>query len=155
MVQSRAQTQLINDLHRRELFVASSVPIWYDALTYTVLTITGGMVWIKMLLEYQDVTVTNATTTRITICGLAQEVGAVDIADGPLFIRVCPMDAAIVTVGSALVSPAPSLVGMDTNAGVVSGPGNIQVIFATAMAAAGRYSLHALYEKIHPNALIV
>ena len=155
MVQTRGISQLVADLHRRELFVASSVPAFYTAAAHNVLVITGGLVWIHMLLEYQDVTVTNATTTIVAINGLNQSTAAVDIADGALFIRVIPFDAAVVQIASALVSTAPSLTGHATNRGVVSGPGNIQVTFATVMAAAGRYSLHALYEKIHENALIV
>ncbi len=156
MVQSRAQTQLINDLHRREMFVASSIPAYYTAATHVLLVITGGLVWIRMLLEYQDVTVTNATTTVVTVNGLDTSAAApVDIADGNLFIRVAPMDINVVSVGSALVSPAPSITGFDTNQGIISGPGDIEVTFATVMAAAGRYSLHCLYEKIHENALIV
>lgn len=155
MAPTRGIAQLVADLHRREMFVASSVPAYYTAAAHNVLVITGGLVRIQLLLEYQDVSVVNATTTIISVCGVNMSAGAVDIADGALFVRVSPLDVNVVTVGSALVVPAPSLTGFATNQGIIAGPGNIQVTFATVMANAGRYSLHALYEKIHENALIV
>ena len=155
MVQTRGVAQLVADLHRRELFVASSVPAYYTAAAHNILVISGGLVRILALIEYQDVTVTNATTTRITVCGVAMEANAVDITDGNLFVRCSPMDAAVNNAASALVSPCPTLLGQATNRGIVAGPGNIAVTFVTVMAAAGRYSLHALYEKIHENSLIV
>jgi len=155
MVETRGIAQLVSALHERELFVASSIPAFYTAAAHTLLVISGGIVRILALIEYQDVTVTNATTTRITVDGVAMEAGAVDIADGNLFIRVSPMNAAVATIGSALVTPVPSVLGQATAMGVVAGPGNIVVTFVTVMAAAGRYSLHALYEKVSPNAQIV
>ena len=155
MVQQRAIAQIVADLHRRELFVASSIPAFYTAAAHNILVISGGLVRILALIEYQDVTVTNATTTIIAVCGVNMSSGALDIADGNLFLRCSPLDVNVASVASALVSPWPSVLAHATNRGIVAGPGNITVTFATVMAAAGRYSLHALYEKIHENALIV
>ncbi len=154
MTTGRGLTGLVEALHNRELFVASSIPAFYTAAAHTILTIVGGLVRILMLIEYQDAAVVNATTTRITVCGVAMEVGAVALATGANRIRVSPMNAAVATIASALVVPAPSVLGFATNKGVVAGPGNIAVTFVTVMAATGRYSLHALYEKINPRALI-
>lgn len=155
MVQQRGIAQIVADLHRREMFVASSVPAFYAAAAQTILVITGGLVRIQLLIEYQDVTVTNATTSRITVCGVNMSSNALDLADGNLFCRVSPMNGAVAVIASALVTPGPTVLGQATNRGVIAGPGDIVVTFATVMAAAGRYSLHCLYEKIHENALIV
>ena len=156
MVQTRGLSQLVADLHRREMFVASSIPTNYGAGAANVLVITGGLVRIVLLIEYQDVTVTNATTTIIAVSGVNMSAGAVDIADGALFARCSPLNVAVAAIASALVTPGPTVLGQATGRSIIAAPGNIAVTFAgAAMAAAGRYSLHALYEKIHPNALIV
>ena len=155
MVQARGVAQLVADLHRREMFVASSIPAFYTAAAHNVLVISGGLVRIVALIEYQDVDVVNATTTIIAIAGVNMSANTLDIGNGNLFIRCSPLDVNVNNIASALVSPSPTVLAQATNRGVVAGPGNIQVTFATVMANAGRYSLHALYEKIHENSLIV
>ncbi len=156
MVQARGLSQLVADLHNREMFVASSIPAFYAAAAQDIFAITGGLVIIHQILEYCDTAMTNATTTTIAVGAVGMDAGAVAINAGGQFATVVsPLDAAVAKVASVLAVQAPSLLGFATNQGVVAGPGvNITVTFATVMAAANRYSLHVLYEKIHPNALI-
>ncbi len=148
--------QEIANLWNRQSFWVNSTPSFYAAAAQDIFAITGGLVLIEQIIEYCDVDPVNATTTRITVGAVAMDVGAIAInAAGALGIVVSPMDAAVAKIASALAVQAPSLLGFATNQGVIAGPGvNITVTFATVMAAAGRYSLHVKYRKIHPNALI-
>ncbi|KKN52936.1 hypothetical protein LCGC14_0607370 [marine sediment metagenome] len=147
--------QLAN-LWNRQSFWANSTPAFYAAAAQDIFAITGGLVLIQQIIEYCDVDPVNATTTTIAVGAVGMDVGAVAInGAGALGIVVSPLDAAVAKIASALAVQAPSLLGFATNQGVVAGPGvNITVTFATVMAAAGRYSLHVKYRKIHPNALI-
>ena len=156
MVSTRGISQLVEDIHNREMFVASSVPAFRAAAAIDIFDITGGLVIIHGMFEYCDTAMTNATTTTIAVGAVGMDAGAVAInAGGQFAIIVSPLDAAVAKVASTLAVQAPSLLGFATNQGVVAGPGvAITVTFATVMAAANRWSLHVLYEKIHPNALI-
>ncbi|KKN52937.1 hypothetical protein LCGC14_0607380 [marine sediment metagenome] len=156
MVSQRGVAQLVTDLHERELFVASSTPAFRAAAAIDIFDITGGLVLIHSIIEYCDTAMTNATTTTISVGAVGMDAGAVAInAGGQFAIVVSPLNAAVVKVASVLAVQAPSLLGFATNQGVVAGPGvAITVTFATVMDAADRWSLHVLYEKIHPAALI-
>ena len=148
--------QELADLWNRQSFWVSSTPAFYAAAAADIFAITGGLVLIQQIIEYCDVDPVNATTSTIDIGAVSVDAGAVAInAAGALGIVVSPLDAAVAKIASALTVQAPSLLGFATNQGVIAGPGvNITVTFATVMAAAGRYSLHVKYRKIHPNALI-
>ncbi len=156
MVAQRGIAQLVTDLHEREVFIASSVPAFRAAAAIDIFDISGGLVLIKAIIEYCDTAMTNATTTTIAVGAVGMDAGAVAInAGGQFAIVVSPLDAAVAKIASALAVQAPSLLGFATNQGVVAGPGvAITVTFATVMDAANRWSLHVLYEKIHPEALI-
>lgn len=157
MALGRGLSQLVGDLHNRELFVASAIPATYGAGAHNVLAITGGMVLIHQILEYCDTALGGATTTRVAVGAVACDFAAVAInAGGQFGICVSPLDAAVAKIATALAVQAPSLLGFATNQGVIAGPGvNIIWTFAgVAMGAAERVSLHVVYEKVHRQALI-
>lgn len=149
---SRIKSLSLGDLH-----IVSSVPAFYTAAAHNIFNITGGLVWIVGIIEYVDVDVVNATTTTIDIGAVSVDAGAVAInAAGALGIVTSPLRASA-KAAAALAAPLPDETALTANGGhgIIAGPGvAITVTFATVMVAAGRYSLHVIYRKIHPNALI-
>ena len=152
-----SQSADIRAILNTKSYVASSPPAFYTAAAHNIFAIVGGMVLIEQIIEYCDVDPVNATTTTIAVGAVGMDAGAVAInAAGALGIVVSPLDVAVAKIASALTVQAPSLLGFATNQGVIAGPGvNITVTFATVMVAAGRYSLHVVYRKIHPGARII
>lgn len=147
---------MIKSLRQSGDQVFSSVPSFYAAAPATIATIVGGPVWIKLLVEYCDTAMTNATTTTITVSGVAADAGAVAINAGGLgAIVVSPLSAGAKNA-SALADQWPDATGVATQAGfgMVAGPGAIVVTFATVMALTNLYSLHIVYTKLSPAALI-
>ena len=146
----------INSLSQRGDQVISSVPAFYAAAAATIFNITGGPVWIKTMVEYLDTAMTNATTTTITVCGVAADAGPVAINAGAIgSVVVSPLHAGAKNA-SALADQWPDATGVATQAGfgMIAGLGAIVVTFATVMAAANRYSLHIVYQKLSPASLI-
>ena len=146
----------INSLSQRGDQVISSVPAFYAAAAATIFNITGGPVWIKTMVEYLDTAMTNATTTTITVCGVAADAGPVAINAGAIgSIVVSPLHAGAKNA-SALADQWPDATGVATQAGfgMIAGLGAIVVTFATVMAAANRYSLHIVYQKLS-NASVI
>ena len=136
--------------------VISSAPAFYAAAAATIFSITGGPVWIKAMVEYLDTAMTNATTTTITVSGVACDAGAVAINAGAIgSIVVSPLHAGAKNA-SALADQWPDATGVATQAGfgMIAGLGDIVVTFATVMAAANRYSLHIVYQKLSNAARI-
>jgi len=136
--------------------VVSSTPAFYAAAAATIFNITGGPVWIKAMVEYLDTAMTNATTTTITVCGVACDAGPVAINAGAIgSIVVSPLHAGAKNA-SALADQWPDATGVATQAGfgMIAGLGAIVVTFATVMAAANRYSLHIVYQKLS-NASVI
>jgi hypothetical protein len=133
--------------------VYASVPAFYAAAPATIAVIFGGPIWIKAMVEYCDVGMTNATTTTITVSGVACDAGAVAINGTPLGLVVSPLSAGAKNA-SVLADQWPDATGVATQAGfgMIAAPGNIVVTFATVMAAADRYSLHIVYQRLSPNA---
>ena len=137
-------------------FVISSVPAFYAAAAATIFNITGGPVWIKTMVEYLDTAMTNVTTTTITVCGVAADAGAVAINAGAIGSVVVSPLSANAKDASALAAQWPDATGVATQGGfgMIAGLGAIVVTFATVMAAANRYSLHIVYQKLSNNSLI-
>lgn len=135
--------------------VFSSVPAFYAAAAQTIAVIVGGPVWIKLMVEYCDVGMTNATTTTITVSGVQADAGAVAINGTALGLVVSPLHNGAKNA-SVLADQWPDATGVATQAGfgMIAAPGNIVVTFATVMAATDRYSLHIVYTKLSPAALI-
>ncbi len=137
-------------------FVISSVPSFYAAIANTIFSITGGPVWIKTMVEYLDTAMTNVTTSTITVCGVAADGGAVAINAGAIGSVVVSPLSANAKAASALAAQWPDATGVATQGGfgMIAGLGDIVVTFATVMAAANRYSLHIVYQKLSNNSLI-
>jgi hypothetical protein len=130
--------------------VFASVPAFYGAGANTIAVVYGGPILIKLMVEYCDVGMTNATSTTITASGVACDAGAVLINGTPLGLSVSPL-AAAAKVATALATQTPNAAAVATNGGfgLVVAPGNIVVTFGgAAMAAADRYSLHIVYAKL-------
>ncbi len=140
----------INSLATRNDNVISSTPAFYAAAAATIFSITGGPVWIKLLVEYLDTAMTNATTTTITVGGVACDAGAVAINAGAIGSIVVSPLSANAKDASALAAQWPDATGVATQGGfgMIAGLGDIVVTFATVMAAADRYSLHIVYQKL-------
>ena len=136
--------------------VVSSAPAFYAAAAATIFNITGGPVWIKAMVEYLDTAMTNATTTTITVCGVAADAGAVAINAGAIGSVVVSPLSNNAKDASALAAQWPDATGVATQGGfgMIAGLGAIVVTFATVMAAANRYSLHVVYQKLSPDAII-
>lgn len=147
----------IKSLNQGQEYIVSSVPAFYTAAAHNIFAIAGGMVLITGLIEYVDVDVVNATTTTIDIGAVSVDAGAVAInAAGTGAIVASPLRASA-KAASALAAPLPDETALAAPGGygILAAPGvNITVTFATVMVAAGRYSLHVIYKKIHPNAII-
>ena len=133
--------------------VFASVPAFYTAAPQTIAVIYGGPVWIKAIVEWCSVGMTNATTSTITVSGAPADAGAVLLNAVPLGVTLAPM-AAAAKPPTALAQQWPSAVGVATNGGfgMIAIPGNIVVTFATVMALTDRYSLHIVYQRLAPNA---
>jgi hypothetical protein len=130
--------------------VFASVPAFYGAGANTIAVIFGGPILIKLMVEYCDVGMTNATSTTITASGVACDAGAVLINGTPLGLSLSPLGA-VAKVATVLATTYPNAAGVATNGGfgLVAAPGNIVVTFGgAAMAAADRYSLHIVYQKL-------
>jgi hypothetical protein len=140
---------LIKGLRNNGDQVFASVPAFYAAAPAIIAVIYGGPVLIKLMVEYCDVGMTNATTTTITVSGVACDAGAVAINGTPLGLSVSPLNAAA-KPATVLATQVPNAASVATNGGfgLVAAPGNIVVTFATVMAAADRYSLHIVYQKL-------
>lgn len=138
-------------------FVAHDVPATHGAGAYNAFAITGGPVWIRAILEYNDTAIGAATTTAITVGAVAMQVGALAIGAAAIdTMVVSPLDAAVAKIAPALAVQMPSLLGFATNIGVVASPGvNITVTFAgVAMGAGERVSYYVVYQKLAPASLI-
>ncbi len=137
-------------------FVISSVPAFYAAIANTIFSITGGPVWLKVMVEYLDTAMTNVTTSTITVCGVAADGGAVAINAGAIGSVVVSPLSANAKAASALAAQWPDPTGVATQGGfgMIAGLGDIVVTFATVMDAADRYSLHIVYQKLSNNSLI-
>jgi len=149
-------SQIVRDLYNRNDFVVSSLPAFYTAAAHIIFSITGGPVWIKAMVEYLDTAMTNVTTTTITVCGVAADAGPVAINAGAIGSVVVSPLSANAKDASALAAQWPDATGVATQGGfgMIAGLGNIVVTFATVMAAANRYSLHVVYQKLSPDAII-
>lgn len=135
----------------------SSVPAFYTAAGQTIFSIIGGPVWIKTMVEYLDTAMTNATTTTITVCGVACDAGAVAINAGAIGSIVVSPLSANAKAASALAAQWPDPTGVATQGGfgMIAGLGDIVVTFATVMAVDNRYSLHIVYQKLSAASRIV
>jgi len=140
---------LIKSIRNQGDMVFASVPAFYAAAPATIAVIFGGPVWIKAMVEYCDVGMTNATTTTITVSGVAADAGAVAINGTALGLVVSPLYAGAKNA-SVLADQWPDASGVATQAGfgMIAAPGNIVVTFATVMALTDRYSLHIVYQKL-------
>jgi hypothetical protein len=152
-------SQMVGDLWNREPFVASTVPATYGAGAHNVLAITGGAVHILGIIEYNDTIIAGATTTVVGIGALPLNGASPGLAGALGDMVVSPMDVAgvILKIAPAPAVELPSLLGFAGGiTGVVAAPGqNITWTFGgVAMGAAELVSLHVLYRKIHPQALI-
>ncbi len=148
--------QTIRDLDLRLDHVVSTQPAFYAAAAFDVMTITGGPVWIKTMVEYLDTAMTNVTTTTITVCAVAADAGAVAINAGAIGSVVVSPLSTNAKDASALAAQWPDATGVATQGGfgMIAGLGEINITFATVMAAANRYSLHVVYQKLSPASLI-
>lgn len=148
----------IKSLDMRLDHVYASVPAFYTAAAHIICSVIGGPVLVKAIVEYCDTAMTNATTTTITGPGAAAlDGGPVAINAGGLgAVCLSPLHNAA-KLATALTAPCPTVVGVATQNGfgIIMGLGDITVTFATVMAAADRYSLHIVYQKLSPASKIV
>jgi hypothetical protein len=147
----------VEQIMQQQLFVAHDVPATHGAGAYNAFAITGGPVWIRALLEYNDTAIGGATTTTIAVGAVGLDAGAVAIGAAAQYtLVVSPLDAAVAKIAPALAVQMPSLLGFATNIGVVASAGvNITVTFAgAAMGAAENVSYYVLYQKLTPQSLI-
>jgi len=147
---------LIKSNRVQQDMVISSAPAFYTAAAHIIFSITGGPVWIKAIVEYLDTAMTNVTTTTITVCAVAADAGAVAINAGAIGSVVPSPLSANAKTASALATQFPNVAAVTAEAGrgMIAGLGDIVVTFATVMAAADRYSLHVVYQKLS-NASVV
>jgi len=147
---------MVTQVLQQSLFVAHDTPATHGAGAYNAFAITGGPVWIKAILEYNDTAIAGATTTAITVGAVAMQVGALSVLGAINTMVVSPLDAAVAKIAPALAVQMPSLLGFATNVGVVASPGvNITVTFAgVAMGAAENVSYYVVYQKLTPQSLI-
>ena len=147
---------LVKDLSLRSPYVIETQPAFYAAATFDMFAVTGGPVIIDALIEYLDTAMTNATTTTWNFETLALDAGAVAINAGAIgSVVVVPLDGTA-KPASALGTQGPITVAAATafTKGFVCGLGNIDVTFATVMAAADRYSAHMIYRKLGVASLV-
>jgi len=148
--------QIVKSLDMRLDHVVETVPAFYAAATFDMFAVTGGPVIIKAIIEYLDTAMTNVTTTTWNFETLALDAGAVAINAGAIgSVVVVPLDGTA-KPASALGSQGPITVAAATafTTGFVCGLGNIDVTFATVMAAADRYSAHLVYQKLGRASLV-
>jgi hypothetical protein len=149
---------LVTQIWQTGLFVAHDTPATHGAGGYNAFAITGGPVWIKAFLEYNNTAIGGATTTHVAIGAVGLDAGALAIGAAAQYtFVVSPLDGAVAKLAvPALTVQMPSLLGFATNMGVVSGPGlNITVTFAgAAMGGAERVSYFVVYQKLSPQSLI-
>lgn len=139
------------------LHVAHDTPATHGAGAYNAFAITGGPVWIKAFLEYNNTAIAGATTTTVAVGAVGLDAGAVAIGAAAInTLVVSPLDAAVAKIAPALAVQMPSLLGFATNIGVVAAAGvNIIVTFAgVAMGAAENVSYYCVYQKLAPQSLI-
>jgi hypothetical protein len=148
--------EIVSLIWQNGIHVAHDTPATHAAGAYNAFAITGGPVWIRAIVEYNDTLIAGATTTRITVGAVAMDVGAVSIAGAAGTLVVSPLDAAVAKIAAALAVQMPSLLGFATNIGVVASPGvNITVTFAgVAMGALENTSYYVVYQKLSPQSLI-
>ena len=147
----------VTQILQQSLFVAHDIPATHVAGAYNAFAITGGPVWIRAILEYNDTAIAGATTTTIAVGAVGMDVGAVAIGAAAIdTMVVSPLDAAVAKIAPALAVQMPSLLGFATNIGVVASAGvNITVTFAgVAMGAGERVSYYVVYMKLRPESLI-
>jgi hypothetical protein len=149
-------SNMIAQILQQQTFVAHDVPATHAAGAYNAFAITGGPVWIRAIVEYNDTAIAGATTTAITVGAVAMQVGAVSVLGAINTMVVSPLDAAVAKIAPALAVQMPSLLGFATNIGVVASAGvNITVTFAgVAMGAAENTSYYVIYQKLTPQSLI-
>jgi hypothetical protein len=147
----------IKSIYQSALFIAHDIPATHGAGAYNAFAITGGPVWIKALIEFNDTAIGGATTTTIAVGAVGLDAGALAIGAAAQYTMVVsPLDVAVAKIAPALAVQMPSLLGFATNIGVVASQGvNITVTFAgAAMGAAERVSYYVVYQKLHPSSLI-
>ncbi len=147
---------LIKSLDLRNPHVIETTPAFYAAATFDIFAVTGGPSIVDAIVEYLDTAMTNATTTTWNFETLAFDNGAVAINAGVIgSVVVVPLDTTAKPV-SALGSQGPITTAAATafTTGFVCGLGNIDITFATVMAAANRYSAHLIYRKLGKASLI-
>ena len=147
---------IIGQVWQNGLHIAHDVPATHGAGAYNVFAITGGPVWIKALLIYNDTAIAAATTTTEAVGAVGLDVAAFSIQGAQFTLQVSPLDAAVAKIASALAVQMPSLLGFATNVGFVASPGvNITSTFAgVAMGAAENVSYYCIYQKLSPQSLI-
>ena len=147
---------LIKDLNERTPFIVETAPAFYAAATFDIFAVTGRPCIIDAIVEYLDTAMTNATTTTWNFETLPFDNGAVAINAGVIgSVVVVPLDTTA-KPASALGSQGPLTTAAATafTTGFVCGLGNIDITFATVMAAANRYSAHLIYRKLGRSSLV-
>lgn len=147
---------LVEEIWGSKLCVAHSIPATYGAGAHNIFAITGGPVWIKALIIYNDTLIAGATTTTEAVGAVGLDVAGFSIAGAQFTLQVSPLDAAVAKIASALAVQMPSLLGYATNDGVVASPGvNITSTFAgVAMGALELVSYYVVYYKLAPASQI-
>lgn len=149
-------TNVLGQISQQQLFVAHDVPATHGAGAYAAFAITGGPVWIKAVLVYNDTLIAAATTTTEAVGAVGLDAAGFSIAGAQFTLQVSPLDVAVAKIASALAVQMPSLLGFATNQGVVASPGvNITSTFAgVAMGALENVSYYVVYYKLTPQSLI-
>ena len=149
-------SSMIAQILQQQDFVAHDVPATHGAGAYAVFAITGGPVWIRALLIYNDTAIAAATTTTEAVGAVGLDAAAFSIAGAINTLQVSPLDVAVAKIASALAVQMPSLLGFATNVGFVASPGvNITSTCAgVAMGAAENVSYYCVYRKLAPESLI-
>ena len=148
---------LIAEVWRNGLFVAYDEPAFHGAGAYAAFAITGGPVWIRAFVEYNSTAKAGVTTTTVAVGAFGLDAGAVAIGAAAInTMVVSPLNAAVAKIAPALAVQMPSLLGFQTNIGVVAAAGlNITVTFAgVAMGGAETTSYYCIYQKLAPQSSI-
>jgi len=148
---------LIAEVWRNGLFVAYDEPAFHGAGAYAAFAITGGPVWIRAFVEYNSTAKAGVTTTTLAAGAVGLDAGAVAIGAAAInTMVVSPLNAAVAKIAPALAVQMPSLLGFQTNIGVVAAAGlNITVTFAgVAMGGAETTSYYCIYQKLAPQSSI-
>jgi len=150
-------SSLVRQISQQQLSWAHDAPATHGAGAYNAFAITGGPVWIRAFVEYNDTAIAGATTTTVAVGAVGLDAGAVAIGAAAQFtLVVSPLDVAVAKIAPALAVQMPSLLGFATNIGIVASPGvNIIVTFAgAAMGALENVSYYVGYYKLTPQSLI-